>query len=121
MANEISFSASLALVQTGLSLRGEGSGTATIAGNTGIATVQNIGLTTEAIAMGDVATPGYLFVKNVDPTNTIRIGLATPVTSGDAMITLLPGEFAFIPTRQTTIYAIAITGACDMQVVLTEL
>lgn len=121
MASEITFSGSLSMVKTGLTISGTGSVVATLAGNTGIGTVQNIGTSTEAIAMGDVATPGYLFLKNQDATNYIQIGLTNPVSAGDAFLTLLAGEFAIVPTRQTSIYAIAVGGACDLQVVLTEL
>jgi hypothetical protein len=121
MANEITFNAALAISIAGVSLSGSGSKSVSIAGNNYFAQVQNIGLATEALDLGDLTTPGYLFLKNADPTNFVQIGLTTPVTAGNAMVKLLPGEFALIPTRQTVIYALADTGTVDLQVVLTEL
>lgn len=121
MANEIAFSASLAITKNNLTASGNGSKSVTLANDAYSSGVQSIGNTTEAIALGDAANPGYLYVKNLDATNFIEIGLTSPVTSGNAMIKLLPGEFAFLPTRQTTIYALADTATCLMHVVVTEL
>lgn len=117
----LSFSARLSVSGSGVSLVASGSDSVTQVGAQSLGNVQIIGTTTEAINFGDVGTPGYLFVKNEDPTNFVRIGLATPVSSGDAFATLLPGEFAFIPTRQATVYAIADTGACNLRVLIAEL
>ena len=92
-------------------------------GTNSIGNVQNIGTTTEAIVLGDVTTIGYLMLINLDATNFVSVGLATPVTTGpgNAFAKLLPGEFCIIPTRQTVIYALADTAACDVFVVAIEL
>ena len=121
MANEISFTASLSISKGGVNISGSGSATVTMAGNNLLGTVQNIGAATEAIAIGDMTTPGYLWVKNLDATNFIQIGLTNPVNAGNAMVKLLPGEFALMPTRQTAIYALADTAPCDLEVVIVEL
>lgn len=92
-------------------------------GTNSIGNVQNIGTTTEQIIYGDVTTIGYLMIQNLDATNFVSIGLATPVTTGpgNAFAKLLPGEFLIIPTRQTTVYALADTAACDVMVTAVEL
>jgi len=83
--------------------------------------VQIVGTTTEELALGDVATPGYLACTNLDATNFVQIGLATPVDAGNAFAKLLPGESCLIPTRQTTIYALADTANVNLDVLMIEL
>jgi hypothetical protein len=108
MANTISFSASLSLSGPGLQLLASGSlANIAQAGTDGIEATMATSVTTSTITIGAVTTIGYLFVKNMDAVDTIRIGLATPVSSGNAAVTLLPGEFCLLPTRQTVWYAIA--------------
>lgn len=121
MASETTFSASLQNSKNGLSINVSGSKTVDMSDIEALATTQNIGTSTEALAYGDVNSPGYFFVKNLDATNFVRIGLVTAVTSGNAFITLLPGEFAFFPSRQTVIYAIADTAACALMVAIVPL
>lgn len=121
MANEIGLSGGLSVVISGSTVRGQCSLSINQAGTESIQNVQTIGTTTEALNLGDVTTPGYLFVKNLDATNFIRIGLVTAVTSGNAFLTLLPGEGVPVCTRQTVIYAIADTAPCDLLVICTEL
>lgn len=121
MANEITLNAGATCTKSGVSISASASASISQSGAQNISNVQIIGATTEAITLGDVATIGYLFVKNLDATNFVTIGLATPVTSGDASIHLLPGEFALIPTRQATWYALADTAPVNLQVVAFEL
>jgi hypothetical protein len=121
MANEIQMAATLVVNRGGLTLTGTGNAFITQAGTPSIGDTQNISTTTEALAIGDITNIGYVFVKNLDPTNYVQLGLNTPVADVDAMITLLPGEFAIFPTRIETIYAKAHTGACDVQVIAASL
>lgn len=122
MANEITLSASLVLNKSGQSISGTVSGLAiTQSGTNNIGSVQNIGTTSEALSFGDVATPGYLFLKNLDSTNFVNFDLNNPAVAGTSFCKLLPGECALIPTRQTAIYAKADTAACDVYVILLEL
>ena len=86
-----------------------------------IANVQIVGTTTEALVLGDVTTIGYLALTNLDATNFVQIGLATPVDASNAFCKLLPGESALIPTRQTTIYALADTASVNLDVLAIEL
>lgn len=121
MSNTITISVSAAVaLASGGSISGSGGNTITQAGTNNIGNVQNIGATTEQLVYGDVTTIGYLFIKNLDATNYIEFDLNTPVST-TAFCRLLPGESAFIPTRQTTIYGKANTAACDCLVVAFEL
>lgn len=121
MANEITLSASLSIVKSGVSIAGTVSGLAvTQAGDQSIGNVQNIGTSSEALTIGDVTTIGYLFLKNLDATNYVEFDLNNPVST-TAFCKLLPGEGALIPTRQTTIYGKANTAAVNVHVVAIEL
>jgi hypothetical protein len=121
MANSISFSAGLNLSGTGISLSGNGSASAVQAGTNAIEDTTALSTTTSQISIGSIVTMGYLYVKNLDATNNVRIGLVTPVTSGNAFVTLQPGEFTIIPTRQTVIYAISVAATPQILVLAVEL
>ncbi|NDD39908.1 MAG: hypothetical protein EB082_16120, partial [Verrucomicrobia bacterium] len=63
MANEITLTASLSLAKTGQNLTGSVSGLSiTQSGSTNIANVQTVGTTSEQLSLGDVSSPGYLFL-----------------------------------------------------------
>lgn len=121
MANNITFSGSLALSGTGIAMSGSGSGTATQVGTNAIEETTSLSTTTSQISIGSIVNMGYLFVKNMDTTNNVRIGLATPVNAGNAFAELKPGEFCVVPTRQTVIYAIAAAGTPEILAVAVEL
>jgi hypothetical protein len=121
MANTISMASSMSVSNLGLTASVAPTISVTQVGNAVLAGVQTIGATTEQISFGDVATPGYIFCKNLDATNFILISLVTPAVSGTSFAKLLPGEFCLVPTRQTTVYAIADTSPCDLQVIIAEL
>lgn len=44
-----------------------------------------------ALPLGDVTTPGWCFIINLDPTNYVEVLISTGLT---ALIKLKPGEFA---------------------------
>ena len=117
MANEINMSATLTSSKSGLTITGYGQKYVDQAGSEMIASIQNIGTNTEAIAIGDITNIGKLFVKNLSETDNILLGLNTPVVAGDAFATLLPGEFCMVPTRQEVIYGIGAGTGCLCEVV----
>lgn len=45
-----------------------------------IAGVQNIGTTEEAITVGDLATPRWAYIRNLDATNYVEIGVKPGIT-----------------------------------------
>lgn len=83
---------------------------------------QNVGTSEEAINLGDVSSPGYVFFVNRDVTNYIDLKVATggaifarldPDTDGDGnggFALLKLGSGAAVP------YAIANTAACQMDI-----
>lgn len=75
---------------------------------------QNIGITEEAIGLGDVSAPGWAVFVNRDETNFIELRVAT---SGAKFAKLRPGEFAFLRlgAGAQAPYAIADTAACQLE------
>ena len=81
---------------------------------------QSVGTLEEAIVLGDVGMGGYILAINRDATNFVEIRAATGVAD---MVKLLPGEpacFRF-PASATAPFAIADTGACELEYWLIEL
>jgi hypothetical protein len=120
MANEIILGASLSHTKNGTTVQGSTSLAITQSGSKRIANVQAIGTTTEALVFGDV-TPAYLYLKNLDSTNFVMVGLNATTSSGNAFLKLLPGEVFSGHVAQSTIYAIADTASCNLEVVAIEL
>jgi hypothetical protein len=83
---------------------------------------QNVGITEEAIDLGDISAPGYALFINRDTTNFINLKVAT---SGAIFAKLLPdtdgdgnGGFACLQlgSGAQAPFAIADTAACQMDV-----
>lgn len=79
----------------------------------------NIGVTEEAIKLGELSTLGWAMFINRDPTNFIELRVAT---SGAKFGKLFPGEFALLRlgSGAQAPYAIADTAACQMDVLIIE-
>lgn len=121
MANTITATLSLTVVNAGLSLTPSNpSLVATLSGNNLQGNVQSIGTSSEIITLTDVATSGYFYLKNLDATNFVSIAQTNPAVANAALIKLLPGEWCFFPSPLSAVYAIADTGAVDLQVIFCE-
>ena len=88
--------------------------TPTVAGTQIMDNVQNVGITEEAILLGDVAPGGYVFIQNMDATNFVSIRQATGAAN---FMKLLAGEWAIfrMSVDTTAPFAIADTGACNVR------
>lgn len=119
MANEFSISAALTLrknylnkqVSDARNLNAVTSAPAYVAGS------PSIGTTHEAIPMGDVATQGWAFFKNLDATNFVTIGIVVTATYYP-MLKLKAGEFVLVRLSTNTIYAKADTAACQLDFII---
>ena len=120
MANEIALAGGLTVAKNSAQISMSGSKTVDMAGNPFISNIQIIGTTSEQLVFGDVTAPGYLFLKNLDTTNYCMVSLVSPVVSATAFCTLKAGEFLVLPTRQTTVYAIANSAPVNVQVGLSS-
>lgn len=117
MADEISFSASLSINRNGVTTSASASKNATQTGTDYQLGTQTIGTAAEQLNKGDIGTIGYVFVKNLDPTNYVELALDAGFTQIFAK--LLPGEFCVIPTQQQY-YARANTAPCSCLVAMIE-
>lgn len=80
-------------------------------------TVQNVGITEEALLLGDGGSIGYVLLKNLDSTNFVEIRTGTGATK---FVKLLAGEIALFRfgSGVTAPYVIADTAACDLEITL---
>ncbi len=116
MSNEITLSGSLAYADS------EGSSLslalaalmATASTKKFVYAKQNIGITEEAIGLGEVTALGWSLFINRDSTNFIELRVAT---AGTKFVRLHPGKFAmfYFGSGITAPFAIADTGACQME------
>ncbi len=116
MANEITLSGSLAYSDSeGSSLSLALSALmATAATKKFVYAKQNIGITEEAIGLGEVTSLGWALFINRDATNFIELRVAT---AGTKFARIHPGKFAlfFIGSGITAPFAIADTAPVQME------
>ena len=81
---------------------------------------QTIGTTEEALDLGDVGTPGYILLVNLDPTNFVSVRAATG--AANAIRLDANGGFALfkLGSGATAPFAIADTAACQIKYLLIE-
>jgi len=118
MADELTITASLALVKNNISATKSVSAiTVDVAGTGYQKGVQNIGTSEEAIAVGGVGTNGYIMITNLDATNYVKVRPATGVAD---LIRIAPGDVCLFRCEAAAPFAIADTAACDIEVMLVE-
>ena len=75
-----------------------------------------VGTSEEAIATSsDLGFQGYVYVRNLDSTNFVTVGL-----TGEVHFKLKPGEFCFFYATGDTIYLKADTASCSIEYFMTE-
>lgn len=91
-----------------------------MAGKAVMQNVQLIGFAdVEDILLGDIATPGYVFLENVDDTNFIRVGPFSG--SFSSLMKLNPGDIAIFPMDSAAeLVAIADTAEAELDVMIVE-
>jgi len=81
---------------------------------------QNIGTSAEAIAQGDVGTPGWIIVHNMDSTNFVEIGYDDGGFKPTVQVKADEWAFFGISTAAATIQAKADTAAVNIQYAIFE-
>lgn len=114
MSNEISIGISMSFSKGGASVQRSESISVDVAGDTFTHAVQEIGTSEEALTEADVGTPGYVFIKNLDDTNFVEVGIA-----GQYCIKLKAGEVALF-RADAAIFAKADTTACNVEYWIVE-
>lgn len=78
---------------------------------------QSIGTSAEALGIGDITTPGYMYVHNLDATNFVEIRHGA---SGDDVVKVRAGGIALFELTTTTPFAIADTAAVEIEYTIIE-
>jgi len=90
MADELTVTAGLSYVNTGVSMSFTGTDKVTIAANFALRSLITVTVAGMALPLGGVTTPGYVLIKNTDTTNYVVVG-----NSGDTLpIQIKAGELA---------------------------
>jgi len=124
MSKEISVSLTFSATKNGATMApGNDSKSIDMSGNTFINDVQVIGATATALSFGAVTadeTIGRVSLKNLDTTNWVAFSTSSPANFAAAttggFCALPPGEVAYFPTRNGTLYGIAQTASVNVRV-----
>ena len=115
MANELSITAKLNFSKGGAKVTKAESVSIDVTGDAFSHEIQSIPTSNTALVEGAaVGTPGYYWIKNLDSTNYVTIGL-----TGSYAIKLLAGEVALFRAAGA-IFALADTAACLVEYVVIE-
>lgn len=118
MANEITASVSLKFSKGGKTASVSKQGIQlTMSGTDYTRHTQTIGTSEEALVLGDVGTLGLMVVTNLDATNFVSI---RPATGGTNTIKIKAGETQMFRLATAAPFAIADTGAVEIEVLLLE-
>ena len=111
MANELTIQTTAQYTKNGATFnRTPASFTITVAGDNVQAGIVSVGTSPEAIPLGDIATPGYLLVHNLDATNYIQIGY--DATGFKPTVKVAAGKWGIFQLDPTVPQWQANTGAC---------
>lgn len=115
MASELSIQASLAFSKAGAAISKVFS-TAyfDVSGTAGIQNVIAVGTSDESLALGDIATIGWLYMRNLDATNFITFGADGTLYNGK----MKPGEPCLMRWNGAAIHVKANTAPCNMEYVI---
>lgn len=112
MANELNVQVSYNFAKNNAAITGSSSKTITVTGNAALKNIQNVGTSWEAIAMGDVSTPGMIAIENLDGTNYVEFSFDGGTT---AHVKAKAGEPQLFRPTGTTLHGRANTAAVDVE------
>jgi hypothetical protein len=117
MANELTVSCSLRFSKSGREVsKAYGGITVDVSGNAWVYAIQSIGITEEALGMGDLGTAGYMIAKNLDATNFVSLRPGTGTANAVKMKAGEPAMFRI----STNPWAISDTAATDLEYLIVE-
>lgn len=118
MSLEISTSASISVTKNGISVAGSKNVTRDMAGSEMLAATQTLTTATSQITVGGCDDIKNIFIQNLSDTESVDIGLNTPLTQKCS--TLLPGGFILLEQPPLALYAKTVANTADIWVVVTE-
>lgn len=116
MANEINLGIQFSFAKSGAGVAKSFSGQITVSGNYHVSGVQNVGTVDETVALGDIATNGWLFLRNLDSTNYVLCG----ADGSSYPIKLKAGEAVCVRFNGAAVHLKADTAACRVEYALVE-
>ena len=118
MANELTLTANLKFEKSTKSAEAGKAGLQIdVAGGDYIAKTQSVGTSQEAIVIGEITTPGYMFIRNLDGTNYVEI---RDGSSGADVVKVRAGGVALFELATATPFAIANTSAVEIEYTIIE-
>lgn len=88
-----------------------------VAGTDFIQKTQTIGTSVEDMDLGDIGTPGYMFVRNLDATNFVSIRHGA---SGDNVVKIRAGGIALFELASSDPQAIADAASVEIEYTVIE-
>lgn len=85
-----------------------------VSGTAGIQSVIAVGTSDETLALGDISTIGWVYMKNLDPTNYISVGSDGTLYP----LKMKPGEPMLVRWNAAAIHVKSNTAPCNMEYVL---
>jgi hypothetical protein len=120
MANELQATAQLSYTKDNARMAVQATVSITVAGTKYCDVVQNIGTAREDIVFGDIGTPGYFMVQNLDATNYVELssdaGSTYSIKLTPAASATVGGGAAMVANNGATWSARANTAACNISV-----
>lgn len=88
----------------------------TLAGKDYVHVTQAVGTVNETVALVDIGTPGWVYIRNLDPTNFVLAG----ADGTNYPIKVWPGTQIVTGWNGASVNVKADTGACDAEIVVIE-
>jgi hypothetical protein len=120
MANELTLTGSLSFTKGRIAAVGmlKSGLQATVAGTAGyVRKTQSVGTSAAALDVGDITTPGFVFIQNNDVTNYVEV---LDSVSGVACIRILANEFALFRFTTAAPAVKAHTAACIIEYIVLD-
>lgn len=117
MANEISITLTLQGTKNGITFEQSVNLLRDMAGDEMCQNVQIVGTSAETLHFGDAASPGYVFLKNLDATHYIDL---YAVSGETPFARLAAGDITLIKSGEQSMLAKANTAACKLLVFVIE-
>jgi hypothetical protein len=118
MANEINIQAILTAQRFSPGMQGSGNLNINQTNNGCVSNVQGLSTSYAALKFADMTSLGYLFVKNLDQTNSVKLSLENGTTKEFAL--LRPNEFCLVPVAQDNFWGKTTAGTASVLVVATQ-
>lgn len=120
MASELTLSAALAFTKsTRTTSKSYFGNTFTVSGTDYVGPFSQTIATTpgEALLLGDITTVGYALIKNKDAANYVTL---RATSGGTDVVKLKAGEFCLLRFAAAAPWAVAVGGACELEITLIE-